>query len=109
LHDDPSHAFLIGLKLFAEMMEGLPSGHPGCMVAAVCYQENLFNSDVRDLNREGVLRWRKRFRSYLDEMAERYPPRSAVDLDDLADMLSVLGEGRITPSKALYDPAVLPA
>jgi len=109
LHDDPLHAFLIGLKLLAEMMEDLPNGHPGCLVAAFCYQENMFNRDVRDLNREGVLRWRKRFRGHLDEIADRYPPRCAVDLDDLADMLSALGDGGIIVSKVVRDPKVLPA
>ena len=33
LHEDPLHAFLISLKLLAEMMSDLPSGHPGCLVA----------------------------------------------------------------------------
>ena len=109
LHDDPLHSFLIGLKLLAEMMGDLPNGHPGCLVAAFCYQENMFNRDVRDLNREGVLRWRKRFRAHLDEIADRYPPRCAVDLDDLADMLSALGDGGIIVSKVVRDPKVLPA
>jgi TetR/AcrR family transcriptional regulator, transcriptional repressor for nem operon len=109
LHDDPLHSFLIGLKLLAEMMEDLPNGHPGCLVAAFCYQENMFDREVRDLNREGVLRWRSRFRGYLDEIADRYPPRCAVDLDDLADMLAALGDGGIILSKVVKDPKVLPA
>jgi TetR/AcrR family transcriptional regulator, transcriptional repressor for nem operon len=109
LHDDPLHSFLIGLKLLAEMMEDLPNGHPGCLVAAFCYQENMFDREVRDLNREGVLRWRKRFRSHLDEIADRYPPRCAVDLDDLADMLAALGDGGIILSKVVKDPKILPA
>ena len=109
LHDDPLHAFLIGLKLLAEMMEDLPNGHPGCLVASFYYQENMFNRDVRDLNREGVLRWRKRFRAHLDEIADRYPPRCAVNLDDLADMLPALADGGIIVSKVVRDPKVLPA
>ena len=51
LHDDPLHAFLIGLKLFSEMMADLPSGHPGCLVATYCYNERLFDRDVREINR----------------------------------------------------------
>ena len=43
LSDDPLHAFLIGLKLFAEVMADMPNGHPGCIVATVCYQERLFD------------------------------------------------------------------
>jgi len=108
LDHDPLHAFLIGLKLMAELMADLPEGHPGCLVAAYCYQENMFNRDVRDLNREGVLRWRKRFRQYLDEIEERYPPRSNVNLDDLADMFSALADGGIILSKVVRDKELLP-
>lgn len=108
LDDDPLHAFLIGLKLMAELMADLPEGHPGCLVAAYCYQENMFNRNVRDLNREGVLRWRKRFRQYLDEIEERYPPRSNVNLDDLADMFSALADGGIILSKVVRDKELLP-
>ena len=31
LNDDPLHGFLVGLKLFAEMMANLPEAHPGCL------------------------------------------------------------------------------
>lgn len=108
LHDDPLHAFLIGLKLLAETMTDLPEGHPGCLVASYCYQENMFDRDVRALNREGVLRWRARFRGYLEEIAERYPPRIDVDLDDLADMFSSLADGGIILSKVLRNKNLLP-
>jgi AcrR family transcriptional regulator len=29
LHEDPLHGFLVGLKLFAEMLGNLPEAHPG--------------------------------------------------------------------------------
>ncbi len=108
LHEDPLHSFLIALKMFAELMQDLPETHPGCLVASYCYQENLFNSDVRELNRSGVLRWRRRFRDRLDLIAARYPPRRDVDLDALADMLSAVVDGGIIISKVLGDKEVLP-
>ena len=109
LHEDPLHSFLIGLKMFAEMMADLPGGHPGCMVASDCYQENLFNRDVRDLNRAGVLRWRQRFRERIDLIAARYPARANVDLDALSDMVSALVDGGIILAKVVGDKDVLPA
>ena len=93
LHEDPLHGFLVGLKMFAEMMSDLPHTHPGCMVASVCYQDQLFNQDVRDLNAAGVLEWRRRFRERLNLIAEQYPPKVDVDLDALADMVSALVDG----------------
>ncbi len=108
LDDDPLHAFLIGLKLMSEIMADLPESHPGCLVASYCYQENMFNRDVRDLNREGVLRWRRRFRDHLEAIAERYPPRIDIDLDHLADMFSALADGGIILSKVVRDKEILP-
>ncbi|WP_269583915.1 TetR/AcrR family transcriptional regulator [Roseibium sp. Sym1] len=107
LADDPLQAFLISLKLLARMVEDLPTGHPGCLIATYCYQERLFDREVRDLNRKAVLAWRARFRATLDEIAERYPPKEEIDLDALADMVSTVLEGGIVMSKALAKPRVL--
>ena len=108
LHDDPLHAFLIWLKLLAEMLEDLPAGHPGCLVASYCYQDQLFNREVRELNREGVLSWRRRFRERLALIAERYPPRTEVDLDALADMVAAIVDGGIILSKVTRETEALP-
>jgi hypothetical protein len=89
-------------------MQDLPETHPGCLIASYCYQENLFDADVRELNRAGVLRWRRRFRDRLDLIVARYPPRCDVDLDALADMLSAVVDGGIIISKVLRDKTVLP-
>lgn len=107
LHDDPLHAFLIGLKLMSEMMADLPSGHPGCLVATYCYNERLFDRDVQEINREAVLRWRARFLAVFEEIAAIYPPRDDVDFEALADMVSTIVEGGIVMSKAVREPKVL--
>jgi hypothetical protein len=108
LHEDPLHGFLVGLRLLAEMMEKLPSAHPGCLVASVCYQEQLFDREVRDLNAAGVLAWRRRFRERLDLIAARYPPKINVDLDGLADMLSGVVDGGIILGRVLRNEKLLP-
>jgi TetR/AcrR family transcriptional repressor of nem operon len=108
LNDDPLHGFLVGLRMLAELMGELPTGHPGCLVAAYCYQDRLFDQQVRDLNAQAVLAWRRRFRARLDRIAARYPPRVAVDLDDLADMLSAIADGGIILTKVLKDKDALP-
>jgi AcrR family transcriptional regulator len=108
LNEDPLHGFLIWLKLFSEMMADLPTGHPGCLVASFCYQERLFDKKVRDLNASAVLGWRNRFRARLELIAERYPPKAHVDLDDMASMLSVIADGGITMSKTVGDKTILP-
>ncbi|WP_136659522.1 TetR/AcrR family transcriptional regulator [Nitratireductor sp. XY-223] len=107
LHDDPLHAFLIGLKLFAEMMADLPKGHPGCLVATCCYNERLFDSDVRELNKHALLKWRRRFLAELEKIAAIYPPKDDVDLEAVADMVTGIVEGGIVLSRALEAPQEL--
>lgn len=50
----------------------------------------------------------KRFSERLRRIAERYPPKTELDLDDLADMLSAVADGGIILAKSLHDPLVLP-
>lgn len=108
LNEDPLHGFLVGLKLLAELMANLPQAHPGCLVASYCYQDRLFDKEIRDLSAEGVLRWRRRFRGHLDRICSRYPLYADIDLDDLSDMLPALVDGGIILSKAMRDKHLLP-
>jgi TetR/AcrR family transcriptional regulator, transcriptional repressor for nem operon len=108
LHEDPLHSFLIGLKLFAEVLSNLPAAHPGCLAASYAYQDQLFSQEIRELNFTGVSRWRTRFRDRLERIAKRYPPRIDVDLNVLADMPLTLVEGAIVNGKVLKDDSILP-
>ena len=104
LSDDPLQAFLIALKLLAEVMADLPSGHPGCLIASVCYQERLFDREVVEIAAGSVRSWNARFRGHIEAIAAVHPPREPIDLDDLADMLSCVVDGGIIMSKTLNDP-----
>lgn len=108
LHTDPLHGFLVGLKLFAEMFADLPQAHPGCLAASFAYQDQLFNREIRTLNSDGILAWRKRFRERFDAIAEQYPPRQEIDYDALADMAATLVEGGLVMGRMLNDASVLP-
>ena len=108
LDEDPLHSFLIGLKLLAEVFADLPNGHPGCMVASICYHEQLFDRDIRALNTQAVLSWRRRFQERLERIAAAYPPRLDINLEDLADMLSSVADGGIILSRVTQDAQALP-
>lgn len=107
LTDDPLQHFLIGLKFFADMLGDLPKTHPGCIVAAFCYQDQQFSRAIRDLNAEGIRAWRGRIAQMLDNIAKRYPPRDGVDLDALADMATSIVEGGIILSRTFDDKRML--
>ncbi|EKS34008.1 TetR/AcrR family transcriptional regulator [Afipia clevelandensis] len=104
LSDDPLQAFLITLKLLAELMADLPNGHPGCLIASICYQERLFDREVRELTADSVRSWNARFRAILERIAAAYPPKEPIDLDDLAETISCIVDGGIIMSKTLNDP-----
>jgi AcrR family transcriptional regulator len=108
LAEDPLHGFLVALKLFAETMADLPGRHPGCLSASFCYQDRLFDREVRELNRAGIACWRASFRERLDAIAACYPPKLAVDMGDLADMANTLVDGGIILSRVFDDRKVLP-
>jgi TetR/AcrR family transcriptional regulator, transcriptional repressor for nem operon len=107
LVDDPLQVFLLGLKLLADVMGDMPNGHPGCVVAVSCYYERMFDRELREINTEAALQWRRRFRAMLDDIGSRYRPREPVELDELADMVSTILEGGIVMAKALNDPVSL--
>lgn len=94
--------------MMSEVFADLPNGHPGCLIAAYCYQDRLFDRDVRDLTASTVIAWRDRFRERLDLIAAKYPPKLPVDLDDVADMLSVVVDGGIILSRVVHDRSALP-
>jgi TetR/AcrR family transcriptional regulator, transcriptional repressor for nem operon len=106
LSDDPLQAALIGLKLLAELIEDMPGGHPGCIVATAVYQDRLFDRKVHEANRRAVQGWRARFQAMFEEIAAVYPIRDDVALAHLADMVSAVVEGGLLMSRAMGDPKI---
>jgi AcrR family transcriptional regulator len=107
LVDEPLQSFLLGLKLLSEVLADLPNGHPGCLVATMCYYERAFDREIQEINREAALMWRRRFRNMFEEIMAVHTPREPLDVDQLADMVSTVVEGGIVISKALKEPKAL--
>jgi AcrR family transcriptional regulator len=107
LNEDPLHAFLVGLKLLAELMAQVQSERPGCLVATFVYQDQQFDGRVRNHLVEMSEIWRGQLRARLERIAAVHPPRVDIDLQDLADMLTVIIDGGIILSKTMREPALL--
>jgi TetR/AcrR family transcriptional repressor of nem operon len=107
LSDDPLQSFLIFLNLYAQMMDDMETLHPGCMVASITYQERMFDAEVRQMNVDYLLRMRRRFAGWLDDIMARHLPAAEVDIDGLADNLTAIVEGAIILSKALSDQGLM--
>ena len=107
LSDDPLQSFLIFLNLYAQMMDDMETLHPGCMVATVTYQERLFDAEVKRVNVEYLERMRTRFAAWLEQIVATNPLSADVDIEGLADHLTVIVEGAIILSKALGDQGLM--
>jgi AcrR family transcriptional regulator len=107
LVDDPLQQFLLFLNLYAETVDEMEALHPGCLVAAIVYQEQVFDAEVRRLNTEAVMRWRERFLTWFEAIDRVHPPVTPIDRLALADALSAIVEGAIVLAKALDEPALM--
>ena len=59
------------------------------------------------MNVEYLERMRARFAGSFKKIIAEHPPRTEVDIDALADHLTVIVEGAIVLSKALNDPGLM--
>jgi TetR/AcrR family transcriptional regulator, transcriptional repressor for nem operon len=108
LSEDPLQAFLIGLRLLSEQMATLPGGHPGCIVAAMSYQDRLFDQEVRAVAARSTSDLAAYFRAALERIVAVYPLREPVDLDQLARMVCCIIDGGIVIDKTWGGAGVLP-
>lgn len=95
LSEDPLQRLLIFLNLLSEMVSGMLTIHPGCLVAAFTYELQQLDDEVRERMVDGVLEWRGLIAERLAQVAECYPARTSVSIDTLADMFSSSLEGGI--------------
>ena len=103
LSEDPLQRTLIFLNLFAEMVAGMTQVHPGCLVAAFTYETQQFDDEIRRLMEEGMLEWRVMIASRLREIMEKYPPKTEISVDSLADMFTSTLEGGIILARVYGD------
>ena len=103
LSEDPLQQLLIFLKLFANLMQEMESTHPGCLVASFTYESQLFDDELREMMKSGVLEWRQIVATRLDKILIRYQPADEFDLEVVADMFTSCIEGGIILSRVLQD------
>jgi len=107
LSDDPLQSFLIFLNLYSQLLDDMETLHPGCLVASITYQERMFDAEVRRMNVDYVLKLRRRFERWVDEILEGHESRDPVDAAALADHFTAIVEGAIILSKATRDEALM--
>jgi TetR/AcrR family transcriptional repressor of nem operon len=103
LTDDPLQGFLVGLKLFAELVAEEHRDGSGCIIASICYQERLFDREVMASIRDFASSWSQRFDHYLARIEQHYVLAPGVDLRDLSDMLACVIDGAIIMARVRQD------
>lgn len=106
LSSDPLRQLLIFVGLFLDVAERLEEPYPGCLFASYCYESGLFDDDINGVSAAAMLEWRKAVGEKLRAAADRHPPRIDVDLDSLADLLTVVFEGAFILSRSLKAPKI---
>ena len=104
LASDPLEQLLVFIGLFQEQMEDLTDPYPGCLFGSYCYEAGLFDDKTLAVIHDTMLAWRLAMGAKLREAAAARPPQLEVDLDSLADMITVVFEGAFIVSKTLKDP-----
>ena len=102
LSEDPLQQTLIFLNMFSEMVAGMTSVHPGCLVASFTYETQQLNEEIRKLMQQGLLAWRETMMRRLLRIMESYPQKVEVSAEALADMFTSCVEGGIILAR-VYD------
>lgn len=109
LSTDPLQQLLVFVGFFREEAEELTQPYPGCLMGSYCYEAGLFGQQTLGVISRTMRTWRERLRAKLEEVAAAHPPRRDVDLDSLADQITVVFEGAYIVSKVFTDPTVVAA
>lgn len=107
LSSDPLQQVLVGLGLLEEMFATLETPHPGCLVAAFLYQNQLMTPATTAKSREAFFAWRRHVATKLEAAAQLHPPRVPVDYEAIGDLLNTIVEGAFLMSKLFDDPKMM--
>lgn len=104
---DPLQQLLVFVGLFRETAASLTEPYPGCLFASYLNEAGLFDERTLTVISDTMGTWRERLGDKLREVAAAHPPRIDVDLDTLADMITVVFEGAFILSKTMKEAQVV--
>lgn len=102
LSPDPLQQYLIFVGLLEELMRGLDSPPPGCLIASYVYQLEAFSEETQQSVISGFKEWERVLGIKLAEALSKHPPRLPVTATQIYDNLLALFEGGVIMAK-LYN------
>ena len=107
--DDPAEQLVAFVRRFEQVAAELAPTQPGCLFVSFIYERQLAGSHSGDLIAGTIRAWRERLLEKLEAAARVHPPATGVDLPSLADHVFTVFEGGFILTRAMADPAHLPA
>jgi len=107
LSRDPLQQILIYLGLFQELFEGLAEPPDGCLLASYCYENQMFDAEVRSLCAGSMRDWRRLLGEKFSQVLALHPPRMPVEPEGLADAALTAIEGAFIVSRTVGEAAVV--
>lgn len=104
---DPARQLVAFVDGFVEIFESLKGPNPGCLFASFCYESGLMEERTLAVSRETILTWRAFLGAKIEQAVAARPPRIAVDVAGLADMITVVFEGAYVVARSLGDNDVM--
>lgn len=106
--EDPAEQLVAFVRHFEQVAAELAPTQPGCLFVSFIYESQLAG-DGSDLIADSIREWRERLLEKLDAAARLHPPATPVDLASLADHVFTVFEGGFILTRAMGEPAHLPA
>lgn len=107
LTDDPLQQLLVFLGLLTDELEAWMTATPGCLMASFCYERELVDQETEQMIVTALRLWGDTMHAKLLQVADRYPPRTDVDLRAVADQVATTIEGSYVMVRALEDPSIV--
>lgn len=101
---DPLQQVLIFIGLLHEILAGLDSPHPGCMIASFIYQFEEFSVDTKNSVINGFDEWHRVLDQKFCEVMEAQTPKLEVTATELVDNFLSAFEGGLILAKMMNQP-----
>jgi TetR/AcrR family transcriptional repressor of nem operon len=106
LSQDPRQQLLIFVGLLIELTESMQEAS-GCLFASYCYESGQFDDEIHTVVTRAILAWRAAIGAKLEAALQMRAARTPVDVDSLADLLTVILEGAYIMARVFKRPATL--
>ena len=107
LSKDPLQQLLIFVGLIQELHAQLEEGHIGCLFASYSYENQLVDEDLLELATNTLIEWKDQLSNKIQAILNAYPPKLAVDSEELADSFLVTLEGAYVMARVMHKPEII--